>query len=81
MDPRDRDRVREALRGQLVASQRAANGAVLAATGVQTAGVLDDLHPGATRAKLGPVFHDGRPTPPCGRRRPSPCTSISTARP
>ncbi|MCG0063236.1 pullulanase-type alpha-1,6-glucosidase [Streptomyces tricolor] len=62
VDPRDRDRVREALRGQLVASQRAANGAVLAATGVQTAGVLDDLHPGATRAKLGPVFHDGRPT-------------------
>ncbi|WP_432154415.1 pullulanase-type alpha-1,6-glucosidase [Streptomyces tricolor] len=62
VDPRDRDRVREALRGQLVASQRAANGAVLAATGVQTAGVLDDLHPGATRAKLGPVFHDGRLT-------------------
>ncbi|AKN68928.1 sulfonate ABC transporter ATP-binding protein [Streptomyces sp. PBH53] len=62
VDPRDRDRVREALRGQLVASQRAADGAVLAATGVQTAGVLDDLHPGATRAKLGPVFHDGRPT-------------------
>ncbi|MFF9766369.1 pullulanase-type alpha-1,6-glucosidase [Streptomyces sp. NPDC014636] len=62
VDPRDRDRVRAALRGQLVASQRAANGAVLAATGVQTAGVLDDLYPGATKAALGPVFHDGRPT-------------------
>ncbi|MET8769360.1 pullulanase-type alpha-1,6-glucosidase [Streptomyces sp. NPDC004658] len=62
VDPRDRDRVREAVRGQLVASQRAANGAVLAATGVQIAGVLDDLYPGATKAKLGPVFHDGRPT-------------------
>ncbi|MFF3875122.1 pullulanase-type alpha-1,6-glucosidase [Streptomyces sp. NPDC001978] len=62
VDPRDRDRVREALRGQLVASQRAANGAVLAATGVQIAGVLDDLYPGATKADLGPVFHDGKPT-------------------
>ncbi|WP_225830935.1 pullulanase-type alpha-1,6-glucosidase [Streptomyces sp. NK08204] len=62
VDPRDRDRVRAALKGQLVASQRAANGAVLAATGVQIAGVLDDLYPGATKAKLGPVFHDGRPT-------------------
>ncbi|MFB8174497.1 pullulanase-type alpha-1,6-glucosidase [Streptomyces sp. NPDC055966] len=62
VDPRDRDRVRTALTGQLVASQRAANGAVLAATGVQIAGVLDDLYPGATKAALGPVFHDGRPT-------------------
>ncbi|MFF7091670.1 pullulanase-type alpha-1,6-glucosidase [Streptomyces rubradiris] len=62
VDPRDRDRVREAVKGQLVVSQRAANGAVLAATGVQIAGVLDDLYPGATKAHLGPVFHDGRPT-------------------
>ncbi|MER6515583.1 pullulanase-type alpha-1,6-glucosidase [Streptomyces sp. NPDC001553] len=60
VDARDRDRVREALRGQLVASARAANGAVLAATGVQLAGVLDDLY--ATTAALGPVFEDGRPT-------------------
>ncbi|MEU6812743.1 pullulanase-type alpha-1,6-glucosidase [Streptomyces sp. NPDC046831] len=62
VDPRDRDRVREALSGQIVASQRAANGAVLAATGVQIAGVLDDLYRGATEAELGPVFHHGRPT-------------------
>lgn len=61
VDPRDRDRVREALRGQLVASARAANGAVLAATGVQLAGVLDDLY-ATTAAPLGPVFEDGRPT-------------------
>ncbi|MFI2435668.1 pullulanase-type alpha-1,6-glucosidase [Streptomyces sp. NPDC018693] len=61
VDPRDRDRVREALRGQLVASQRAANGAVPAATGVQIAGVLDDLYD-ATAAKLGPTFENGRPT-------------------
>ncbi|MCY0926607.1 pullulanase-type alpha-1,6-glucosidase [Streptomyces sp. H27-H1] len=60
VDPRDRDRVREALRGQLVASARAANGAVLAATGVQLAGALDDLY--TTGAQLGPVFKDGRPT-------------------
>lgn len=62
VDPRDRDRVREALGGQLVASQRAANGAVLAATGVQIAGVLDDLYPEATKARLGPTFRNGRPT-------------------
>jgi pullulanase-type alpha-1,6-glucosidase len=62
VDPRDRARVREALGGQVVASQRAANGAVLAATGVQTAGVLDDVYNAATKAELGPVFHDGRPT-------------------
>nr|WP_222108883.1 pullulanase-type alpha-1,6-glucosidase [Streptomyces cupreus] len=61
VDPRDRDRVREALRGQVVASQRAANGAVLTATGVQIAGVLDDLYD-ATKADLGPTFSKGRPT-------------------
>jgi pullulanase-type alpha-1,6-glucosidase len=62
VDPRDRSRVRQALRGQVVASQRAANGAVLAATGVQIAGVLDDLYAGATKAELGPAFRKGRPT-------------------
>ncbi|PBC99537.1 alpha-1,6-glucosidases, pullulanase-type [Streptomyces sp. OV198] len=61
VDPRDRSRVKEALNGQIVASQRAANGAVLAATGVQIAGVLDDLYD-ATKAQLGPTFRDGRPT-------------------
>ncbi|MFC8435632.1 pullulanase-type alpha-1,6-glucosidase [Streptomyces sp. NPDC057253] len=62
VDPRDRDRVKQALTGQIVASQRAVNGAVLSATGVQIAGVLDDLYPAATKAELGPVFHQGRPT-------------------
>ncbi|MEV6169688.1 pullulanase-type alpha-1,6-glucosidase [Streptomyces sp. NPDC051954] len=62
VDPRDRTRVREALRGQVVASQRAANSAVLAATGVQIAGVLDDLYSGATNADLGATFDKGRPT-------------------
>ncbi|MFF4096345.1 pullulanase-type alpha-1,6-glucosidase [Streptomyces sp. NPDC001834] len=63
VDARDRDRVREALRGQLIATQRAANGALLAATGVQTAGVLDDLYGRhAASVPLGPVFGRGRPT-------------------
>ncbi|WP_405932559.1 pullulanase-type alpha-1,6-glucosidase [Streptomyces sp. NBC_00827] len=61
VDPRDRGRVREALNGQIVASQRAVNGAVLAATGVQIAGVLDDLYD-ATKADLGPTFRNGVPT-------------------
>ncbi|MFB8400043.1 pullulanase-type alpha-1,6-glucosidase [Streptomyces sp. NPDC055912] len=61
VDPRDTDRVRASLRGQLIATQRAANGALLAATGVQTAGVLDDLYAKkATGAALGPVFRGGR---------------------
>ncbi|MFD7884208.1 pullulanase-type alpha-1,6-glucosidase [Streptomyces bauhiniae] len=62
VDPRDRDRVREALTGQLVASQRTASGAVLAATGVQIAGVLDDVYASAVKSGLGPVFHAGKPT-------------------
>ncbi|MGW3090542.1 pullulanase-type alpha-1,6-glucosidase [Streptomyces sp. NPDC001108] len=64
VDPRDRGRVREALRGQLIATQRAANGALLAATGVQSAGALDDLYgKNAAGAALGPVFDaKGRPT-------------------
>ncbi|MFC4468330.1 pullulanase-type alpha-1,6-glucosidase [Streptomyces xiangluensis] len=61
VDPRDRDRVREALRGRVVATQRAAGGAVVAGTGVQLAGVLDDVYD-ATKADLGPVFRRGRPT-------------------
>ncbi|WP_373297614.1 pullulanase-type alpha-1,6-glucosidase [Streptomyces lavendofoliae] len=63
LDPRDRDRVRDALRGQVVATRRAANGALLAATGVQIPGVLDDLYGARARHKaLGPVFRDGVPT-------------------
>ncbi|MFF9341891.1 pullulanase-type alpha-1,6-glucosidase [Streptomyces sp. NPDC014773] len=63
VDPRDADRIRGSLRGQLIATQRAANGALLAATGVQTAGVLDDLYAAkAVEADLGPVFDKkGRP--------------------
>ncbi|MFF3285751.1 pullulanase-type alpha-1,6-glucosidase [Streptomyces sp. NPDC003023] len=64
VDPRDRDRVREALRGQIVAAQYAATGAALTATGVQIAGVLDDLYAAkATGADLGATFdRKGVPT-------------------
>ncbi|MFF8292610.1 pullulanase-type alpha-1,6-glucosidase [Streptomyces sp. NPDC016309] len=63
IDPRDRDRVRDALRGQLIATHRAPNGALLAATGVQIPGVLDDLYGTKARATaLGPVFRKGTPT-------------------
>ncbi|MGW2508501.1 pullulanase-type alpha-1,6-glucosidase [Streptomyces scopuliridis] len=62
VDVRDRDRIRESLSGQLIATQRAANGALLAATGVQTQGILDDLYSArAVKASLGPVFTRGRP--------------------
>ncbi|WP_405580752.1 pullulanase-type alpha-1,6-glucosidase [Streptomyces sp. NBC_01190] len=63
VDPRDRDRVPEALRGQLIATERTSDGALLAATGVQTQGVLDDLYAGkAQHATLGPVFRHGAPS-------------------
>jgi pullulanase len=62
--PGDRDEVRDALRGQLVAAEHSADGDLLAATAVQIPGVLDDLYGRyAKDARLGPVFDDhGRPT-------------------
>ncbi|MFJ2556844.1 MULTISPECIES: pullulanase-type alpha-1,6-glucosidase [unclassified Streptomyces] len=63
VDVRDRARARTALRGPVTAVQRAADGIVLATTGVQISGVLDDLYSArATKASLGPVFAGGRPT-------------------
>ncbi|WP_245996452.1 pullulanase-type alpha-1,6-glucosidase [Streptomyces armeniacus] len=64
VDPRDRARVPEAVRGRLVVTQRAADGTVRKSTGVQIPGVLDDLYGArAAKAALGPVFGaDGRPT-------------------
>lgn len=63
VDPRDRDRARHALTGQLVAARSSADGTLLTATGVQTQGILDDLYsPTATKTALGPQFRDGRPT-------------------
>ncbi|MET0423545.1 MAG: alpha-amylase family glycosyl hydrolase, partial [Actinoplanes sp.] len=47
--------VRQILRGQIVVTERDATGQLISATGVQTAGVLDDVYPAATGAQLGPV--------------------------
>ncbi|MFF1352966.1 pullulanase-type alpha-1,6-glucosidase [Streptomyces sp. NPDC058297] len=57
VDPRDRDRVGDALKSQLILTRRIADGALVTATGVQTAGVLDDLYAQkAGKASLGPAF-------------------------
>ncbi|WP_336446401.1 pullulanase-type alpha-1,6-glucosidase [Mangrovactinospora gilvigrisea] len=63
VDPRDRALAPDALRGGLLAEALDASGAAVAATGVQTAGVLDDLYAEAAAATpLGPVFDAaGRP--------------------
>ncbi|MEQ4721533.1 pullulanase-type alpha-1,6-glucosidase [Nonomuraea sp. B19D2] len=55
VDPRDAGLVRAALRERVVAEERDASGAVVAATGVQIPGVLDDLYAAAARARLGPA--------------------------
>ncbi|WP_309238571.1 pullulanase-type alpha-1,6-glucosidase [Actinoplanes aureus] len=47
--------VADILRGQVVVTERDAAGKLLSATGVQTAGVLDDVYEKATDATLGPV--------------------------
>ncbi|MFC3384483.1 pullulanase-type alpha-1,6-glucosidase [Couchioplanes azureus] len=58
--PRRTD-VREIVKGQVAVTERDAQGKLLAATGVQIAGVLDDVYSAATGARLGPVFDGGRP--------------------
>jgi pullulanase-type alpha-1,6-glucosidase len=62
LDRRDLGRVPAALRGQLVVTERDHEGTLLAATGVQIPGVLDDLYQKATEARLGATFDRGRPT-------------------
>ncbi|MFC4584884.1 pullulanase-type alpha-1,6-glucosidase [Sphaerisporangium corydalis] len=62
VDPRDTHLVREALRGQVVAVERDASGALLTATGVQIPGVLDDVYAAAPGAALGPVWQAGGPS-------------------
>ncbi|NYE18786.1 pullulanase-type alpha-1,6-glucosidase [Microbacterium immunditiarum] len=52
-----------ALKGQLMVSQRDADGALTAFTGVQIPGVLDDLYADAVAgADLGVTFRGGKPT-------------------
>ncbi|GAA0262208.1 alpha-1,6-glucosidase domain-containing protein [Cryptosporangium japonicum] len=54
--------VRELLTGQLVVAAYDADDELVDATGVQIAGVLDDLYAGAATRTLGPVWRDGVPT-------------------
>jgi pullulanase-type alpha-1,6-glucosidase len=59
----DQARVPDALRGQVVVTERDHEGKLLAATGVQIPGVLDDLYAGeATKAALGPTVEGDRAT-------------------
>ncbi|MGX6607536.1 pullulanase-type alpha-1,6-glucosidase [Micromonosporaceae bacterium Da 78-11] len=55
-------RIADILRGQVVLTERDATGKLLSATGVQTAGVLDDVYGSAADARLGPVVGGGRTT-------------------
>ncbi len=62
LDRRDLAKVPAALRGQLLVTERAADGTLLGATGVQIPGVLDDVYASATAARLGATFTGGVPT-------------------
>ncbi|MBL6275489.1 pullulanase-type alpha-1,6-glucosidase [Micromonospora fiedleri] len=62
LSPRDLAKVPAALRGQLLVTERAADGTLLGATGVQIPGVLDDMYAPATAARLGATFTGGVPT-------------------
>ncbi|MCM0674377.1 pullulanase-type alpha-1,6-glucosidase [Micromonospora phytophila] len=62
LDRRDLAKVPAALRGQLLVTERDAEGTLLAATGVQIPGVLDDVYSPATGAKLGATFAGKVPT-------------------
>ncbi|MBB6169999.1 pullulanase-type alpha-1,6-glucosidase [Nocardiopsis mwathae] len=55
-------RLADALRGQVAVVERDRDGRVIAATGAQIPGVLDDLYAAAADAALGPAWTDGRPT-------------------
>ncbi|MFJ9605563.1 pullulanase-type alpha-1,6-glucosidase [Kitasatospora sp. NPDC101176] len=61
VDARDTARVPAALRSQLLFTEHLPSGAVLAATGVQTPGVLDDLYARRTgKVDFGPAYYDGK---------------------
>ncbi|MDG4811305.1 pullulanase-type alpha-1,6-glucosidase [Micromonospora sp. WMMD1120] len=62
LDRADLAKVPAALRGQVLVTERDAEGALLAATGVQLPGVLDDVYPRATDATLGPTFAGRTPS-------------------
>ncbi|MEY9963576.1 pullulanase-type alpha-1,6-glucosidase [Streptacidiphilus sp. MAP12-16] len=63
VDPRDTKRITAALRAQTVITEREANGALLAASGVQIPGALDAVYgTKAAHAQLGPVVSDKKTT-------------------
>ncbi len=62
----DLDEVPQMLRGQLAVVARYTSGKMVDATGVQIAGVLDDLY--TYSGKLGVEFVEGTPTLECGRQ-------------
>ncbi|MET8084168.1 pullulanase-type alpha-1,6-glucosidase [Micromonospora sp. NPDC005237] len=62
LDRGDLAKVPAALRGQLLVTERDAAGALLAATGVQIPGVLDDVYSRATQVTLGPTFAGRTPS-------------------
>ncbi|HWS35098.1 MAG TPA: pullulanase-type alpha-1,6-glucosidase, partial [Actinoplanes sp.] len=55
----DKSAVTDILRGQVVVAELTADGKLISATGVQLAGVLDDVYKSAASTTLGPVV-DGR---------------------
>ncbi|MEI5035160.1 hypothetical protein RB201_28185 [Streptomyces sp. S1A(2023)] len=56
-------KTRDLLKGQVAVAALDTEGNLTTATGLQTQGVLDALYANrATKAELGPVFHDARPT-------------------
>ncbi len=57
-----RSRIPEILTGQIAVAAFDANGELVAATGVQLPGVLDDVCRGAQKRSLGPTWRGNRPT-------------------
>ena len=55
-------RARQLLTGELVVAAYDGDGRLLANTGLQIPGVLDDLYARARHARLGPLWHHGRPS-------------------
>jgi pullulanase-type alpha-1,6-glucosidase len=61
VDFRSVNQLRDALASPLIATQRDHGGHLTAATGVQIAGVLDDLFKAAAAEQLGPAWNGGMP--------------------
>jgi pullulanase len=61
VDFRDADQLRDALTSPLIATQRDNRDHLIAATGVQIPGVLDDLFAAAAAEQIGPTWSGGTP--------------------